>query len=56
MDNEIEKRLHRVMITLEKGNVMCPYSKECLRAETCGRCNDFYQKCALFHDFISDSK
>ena len=56
MKNEIEKRLHRVMIKLDKRNITCPYAKDCLSAENCNRCNEFYNKCVIFIDFISDSK
>ncbi len=56
MNNEIEKRLHRVKIKLDKTNILCPYSKVCLSAENGNRCNDFYLKCTKFSDFISDSQ
>lgn len=56
MGNKIEKRLHRVMIKLDKKGIACPYTKECVSAENCIRCNLFYRKCAKFTDFISDSK
>jgi hypothetical protein len=53
MRNEIENRLHRVMIKLDKDGVACPYSVKCLTAENCSRCNEYYHKCAIFVDFIS---
>jgi hypothetical protein len=55
MRNEIEKRLHRVMIKLEEKGIVCPYAIECLRADNSDRCNRFYEKCVKFTDFISDS-
>jgi len=42
---EIEKRLHRVTIKLDKSNIKCPKSKICNEAENCDRCNEFYTKC-----------
>ncbi len=56
MKNEIEKRLHRVKIKLDKRNITCPSAKDCIIAENCNRCNTFYNKCAIFANFISDSK
>ncbi len=56
MRNNIEKRLHRVMIKLDKNNIICPKAKACLNAENCNRCNQFYRKCALFNNVISRSK
>lgn len=56
MRNEIEKRLHRVMIKLEKKGIICHYAVECLSAEYCERCNIFYEKCIKYIDFFSDSK
>ncbi|UCC20583.1 MAG: hypothetical protein JSV62_04660 [Promethearchaeota archaeon] len=56
MRNKIENRLHRVMIKLDKKGIVCPYAKECLISENSSRCNEFYQKCVKFTDFISDSK
>jgi len=55
MENNIEKRLHRVMIKLEKSNVRCPYSKSCYSSETCSRCNVFYTKCSKFKEFNLNS-
>ncbi|MFX0008492.1 MAG: hypothetical protein ACFFA7_14705 [Promethearchaeota archaeon] len=48
MRNEIEYRLHRVMIKLEKKSVACPIAEECVSAENCSRCNYFYRKCTKF--------
>ncbi|MFX0041261.1 MAG: hypothetical protein ACFFB9_15535 [Promethearchaeota archaeon] len=56
MRNRIENRLHRVMIKLDKKKVVCPHAVDCFYAENCSRCNQFFQKCANFADFISDSK
>ena len=56
MKNEIEKRLHRVMIKLDKTSIKCPYAEDCKSAESCKRCNLFYTKCAIFTVFISDSR
>ena len=56
MKNDIEKRLHRVMIKLDNTDIKCPYAKECISVENCKRCNVFYSKCTIFSDFISASK
>ena len=40
MRYEIEKRLHRVKITLDRNGINCPNA----------RCNNFYKKCTLFRD------
>ncbi|MFX1363628.1 MAG: hypothetical protein ACFFCE_09540 [Promethearchaeota archaeon] len=48
MRNNIEKRLHRVMIKLDKNNIICPIAKDCLDAENCIRCNHYFRKCGLF--------
>lgn len=56
MNDKSEKRLHRVMIKLDKKNIKCPYTKDCLSAENCNRCNEFYNKCTIFSNFISNSK
>ncbi|MFX0020688.1 MAG: hypothetical protein ACFE9S_00060 [Candidatus Hermodarchaeota archaeon] len=56
MRNDIENRLHRVMIKLDKKEITCPNAIDCLSAENCSRCNNFYRKCAIFTDFISSSK
>ncbi len=56
MKNEVEQRLHRVMIKLDKKSILCPYANDCTRAENCNRCNVFYHKCFIFTNFISESK
>ncbi len=48
MRNEIEKRLHRVKITLDKSDIKCPYSQDCDKAANARRCNDFYAKCSIY--------
>jgi len=54
MRNNIEKRLHRVMIKPDKHKIICPNAKNCLNAENCNRCNHFYRKCSLYNDLIQD--
>lgn len=51
MKNEIEKRLHRVMIKLDKKSITCPYAKDCISSENSYRCNLLYQKCTIFKNF-----
>jgi len=48
MRYEIEKRLHRVKINLEKKDINCPYSKKCDKATNCERCNNYFKKCTLY--------
>ena len=55
MENNIEKRLHRVMIKLDRRDVKCLYSKCCDITENCSRCNKFYKKCSKYDNFNSDS-
>jgi len=55
LSHEIERRLHRVMIKLEKINVRCPYSKNCYSSENCSRCNVFFDKCSKFKEFNLNS-
>jgi hypothetical protein len=55
MRDDIEKRLHRVMIKIDHQDNRCPYSKSCENSESSARCNLFYQKCAKFIDFDSHS-
>ncbi len=50
MKLEIEKRLHRAKITLDKTNIICPRSKTCPKAENAHRCNEFFEKCSEFND------
>ncbi len=51
----IEKRLHRVKIELDRKNVKCSYSNTCDMAENCERCNSFYRKCNKFKDYSTKS-
>ena len=56
MNNEIERRLHRVMIKLDKLDkldIKCPFSTECIRSERCNRCNLYFHKCSIYSDFDS---
>lgn len=55
MKNDIEKRLHRVMIKLNKRDVKYLYSNFCNDAENCIRCNQFYEKCSIYKDFNQNS-
>ena len=48
MKIEIENRLHRVKIRLNKKKVQCPFSKECNLSENSYRCNLFYEKCSIY--------
>ena len=48
MRSEIEKRLHRVKVRLDKKDIKCPYSKHCDKAQNCSRCNKFYGKCSIY--------
>ncbi|MFX0174599.1 MAG: hypothetical protein ACFE85_00045 [Candidatus Hodarchaeota archaeon] len=48
MRPDIEKRLHRVGIRLEKSNIKCTLSYHCNQAESCHRCNEFYTKCTIY--------
>lgn len=50
MRYNVEKRLHRVMIKLDKNNISCPLAKDCIDAENCIRCNQFFRKCSLFNN------
>ncbi len=50
MNNEIEQRLHRVKIKLDKNKVICPHANDCTHAENCIRCNEFYDKCTIFNN------
>ena len=51
----IEKRLHRVKIELDKSTVLCKFSNSCDLAENCKRCNEFFSKCVKFKQFSIDS-
>jgi len=46
--NEVENRLHRVKITLNKKEIACPYSQQCNKAEGGARCNNYYEKCSVY--------
>jgi hypothetical protein len=48
MKHEMEKRLHRVRISLDKSRVKCPLANECDKAVNCDLCNEFYKKCSIF--------
>jgi hypothetical protein len=48
MREEVEKRLHRVAITLEKDKIICPKSRDCVHAKKIPRCNKFFEKCGIF--------
>ena len=48
MRDEIEKRLHRVKISLDKSEIKCPFSKKCDKAANCDRCNLFFEKCNIY--------
>ncbi|MFX1570610.1 MAG: hypothetical protein ACFFCV_19905 [Promethearchaeota archaeon] len=56
MRNDVEQRLHRVMIKVDKNNIVCPKASNCLNAENCNRCNMFFHKCTIFTNFNTDSK
>jgi len=45
---DIEKRLHRVKISLNKELVKCPRGEICENAADCDRCNLFFKKCAIY--------
>jgi len=53
MRDDIEKRLHRVMIRIPQQGYKCPYSKDCDSAENSARCNVFYHKCSKFIEYNS---
>ena len=48
MREEVEKRLHRVAISLERGKIICPKSKDCEHAKNSILCNKFFEKCGIF--------
>ena len=48
MRSEVEKRLHRVAIKLEKVEILCDFSDICVQAESCPRCNEFFLKCNTY--------
>ena len=49
---EVEKRLHRIKITLDKETINCPYSMTCDKSANCERCNSFFDKCFFYKKFI----
>ena len=51
LNQDIEKRLHRVKINLSGNTTNCPYSKDCNTSEICSRCNVFYEKCSKNEQF-----
>ena len=56
MRDNIEKRLHRVRILLQKGNAKCPYSNDCVKVTNCYRCNIFYEKCSIYLQNLEQKK
>lgn len=48
MNDDVEKRLHRVQIQLNKEEIKCPYSLKCPKSVDGKRCNFFYKKCSIF--------
>lgn len=48
MRDEVDKRLHRVKISLNTEEVDCPYSSNCKKASNEKRCNLYYKKCSLY--------
>ena len=56
MRPEIEKRLHRVMISASSTHdIRCNYASKCEKAHNCERCNIFFLKCSKYAIFISTS-
>ena len=54
MRPEIEKRLHRVMISgSSTHNIRCNYASYCEEAQNCERCNNFFLKCSFYKTFSS---
>jgi hypothetical protein len=54
MREEVEKRLHRVAISLEKDKLICPKSKNCEHAKKTKLCNKFFKKCGIFKKHIKE--
>ena len=52
MRYDIEKRLHRVKILLDRSKVECPLAKTCKKASNCARCNQYYRKCTIYTEFM----
>ena len=56
MRPEIEKRLHRVMISAPlTQKIRCSYASKCETAQNCERCNFFFLKCSIYANFVSQS-
>ena len=56
MRPEIEKRLHRVMISDSSTHtIRCNYASKCEKAQNCERCNFFFLKCSEYSSFVSQS-
>ena len=49
MRYEIEKRLHRVKITLDRNGKNCPDARNCNKATNCDRGINYYKKCSLYN-------
>ncbi|MBY9004885.1 MAG: hypothetical protein KGD73_12995 [Candidatus Lokiarchaeota archaeon] len=54
MRPEIENRLHRVKISFIDGEVRCPRSSQCDKAENSFRCNLHFSKCSKFRIYPQD--
>ena len=48
MRYNMEKRLHRVMISFKNKDINCPKSHTCDKASQCDRCNSFFKKCSYY--------
>ena len=49
MRPEIEKRLHRVMISNSPSyEIRCNHASKCEKAQNCDRCNFFFEKCSIY--------
>ena len=55
MRPEIEKRLHRVMISCSSTcDIKCNYAFKCDKAQNCERCNNFFVKCNIYMKLNSE--
>jgi len=55
MRPEIEKRLHRVMISASSTHdIRCNYASKCEKAQNCKRCNEFFLKCNIYMNLNSE--
>ncbi len=55
MHPEIEKRLHRVMISASSTyDIRCNYASKCEKAQYCERCNNFFLKCNIYMKLNSE--